>query len=283
MAHSEQRVELLHTAHMLETDALFGVDFVPRYGRAAATPNSELEDLAEELDGADFQINSRQSTPTAVVEAKPASPKPSDAAANHPQSADEKSRLLASIRADHDAHCPHCTSVTDYTQTVFGDGNPDARLMFIGEAPGEEEDRTGMPFVGRAGQKLNDIISAMGLKREDVYIANILKARPPGNRTPLQQEVERCAPFLVKQIRAIQPDVIVTLGGPATKFLLQTERGITSIRGIWGQYVDDDLVIPVMPTFHPAYLLRAYTVENRQKVWSDMQAVLEKLKELRNG
>jgi DNA polymerase len=149
--------------------------------------------------------------------------------------------------------------------------------MFIGEAPGEEEDRTGRPFVGRAGQKLDEIIAAMKMRREQVYIANILKSRPPNNRTPLLPEVEACAPFLREQIRIIRPAVIVALGGPAAKMLLQTDTGITRLRGQWGTYADGDLRIPVMPTFHPAYLLRNYTRDTRQKMWSDMQAVLERL------
>jgi DNA polymerase len=150
--------------------------------------------------------------------------------------------------------------------------------MFIGEAPGEEEDRTGRPFVGRAGQKLNEIIKAMGFAREDVYIANVLKSRPPENRTPLEHEVEACAPFLAEQVRIIQPRVIVALGGPASKFLLRTETGITRLRGVWGAYRAGDIEVPVMPTFHPAYLLRNYTVDTRQKVWADMQAVLQVLR-----
>lgn len=149
--------------------------------------------------------------------------------------------------------------------------------MFIGEAPGEEEDRTGRPFVGRAGQKLDEIIKAMGMRREEVYIANVLKSRPPQNRTPLLHEVEACAPFLREQIRVISPWVIVALGGPATKMLLQTETGIMRLRGQWGTYADGDVRIAVMPTFHPAYLLRNYTPDTRRKMWSDMQAVVQRL------
>lgn len=188
-----------------------------------------------------------------------------------------KQERLALLQAHHDANCPHCTCSTTHNRTVFGEGNPDAQIMFIGEAPGEEEDRTGRPFVGRAGQKLDDIIRAMGLARADVYIANILKCRPPNNRTPLQPEVDACSPFLTEQIRVIRPSVIVALGGPAAKMLLQTETGITRLRGCWGQYNAGDLCVPVMPTYHPAYVLRNYTVKTRQEVWSDMQAVLHRL------
>lgn len=158
--------------------------------------------------------------------------------------------------------------------------------MFIGEAPGETEDRLGRPFVGRAGEKLDQIIAAMGLSRADVYIANVLKSRPPENRTPLRHEIEGCGPFLRRQIEIIRPRAIVTLGGPATQLLLGVEVGITRLRGIWAEYAlevsaaggsAETLVVPVMPTFHPAYLLRNYTPQVRRQVWEDMQKVLERL------
>ena len=188
-----------------------------------------------------------------------------------------KIEALENLRVEHEASCPHCTTATGHTQIVFGEGNPDADVMFIGEAPGAEEDRTGRPFVGRAGQKLDDMITAMGIRREDVYIANILKSRPPDNRTPLAGEVAGCSPFLIEQIRIIEPSVIVTLGNPATKFILQTEIGITKTRGTWGLYQDGELSIDVMPTYHPAYLLRQYTRENRQRVWSDLKKVMDRI------
>lgn len=186
---------------------------------------------------------------------------------------------LDALRRRHDEECPHCSVATGHTRMVFGEGRADADLMFVGEAPGEQEDRTGRPFVGRAGQKLDEIIAAMGLRREDVYIANVLKSRPPNNRTPTLDEVAGCAPYLVEQIRIIQPKVIVTLGGPATKLLLETKEGITRLRGSWAVFDDGTREIPVMPTFHPAYLLRNYTRETRARVWSDMQAVMARLAE----
>jgi uracil-DNA glycosylase family 4 len=190
---------------------------------------------------------------------------------------DQKPAALEALRARHDAECPHCTTATFHTRTVFGEGAADAEIMFIGEAPGQEEDRTGRPFVGRAGAKLDDMIKAMGLARSEVYIANILKSRPPGNRTPLPAEVDGCSPYLAQQIRIIRPAVIVGLGGPAVKWLLQTTEGITRLRGTWSAYGDGALVIPVMPTFHPAYLLRNYTLETRGRVWSDIKAVMKKV------
>lgn len=188
-----------------------------------------------------------------------------------------KAEQLAALRERHDRECPHCTTATAHTQTVFGEGSPDAAIMFVGEAPGEQEDRTGRPFVGRAGQKLEDMIRAMGFAREEVYIANVLKSRPPDNRTPLRPEVEACGPYLVEQVRIIRPQAIVALGGPATKLLLETEEGITRLRGIWATYRAGELEIPVMPTFHPAYLLRNYTPEVRKQVWSDLTQVLERV------
>ncbi len=204
--------------------------------------------------------------------------------------AEERMEALEALRERHSRECPHCTTVTYHTNLVFGEGSPEAPLVFVGEAPGETEDHMGRPFVGRAGQKLDEMIRAIGLQRSDVYIANVLKSRPPENRTPLQHEVERCGPYLVEQLRILQPRVIVTLGGPATKLLLATELGITRLRGVWASFRSsraptddasspaDAMEIPVMPTFHPAYLLRNYTPETRRQVWSDLQAVLARLR-----
>jgi DNA polymerase len=191
---------------------------------------------------------------------------------------EKKAGAMEALRARHDAECPHCTTATAHTRTVFGEGDADAELMFIGEAPGEEEDRTGRPFVGRAGRKLDEMIEAMKMQREQVYIANILKSRPPGNRTPLPGEVDGCSPFLAEQVRIIRPTVIVGLGGPAVKWLLRTTEGITRLRGTWGVYCDGSVTIDVMPTFHPAYLLRNYTLDTRRRVWSDMRAVMARLR-----
>lgn len=148
--------------------------------------------------------------------------------------------------------CRLCQLCQTRTNIVFGTGNPHARVMFVGEAPGKNEDLQGEPFVGRAGENLNGILSLAGLVREDVYIANVLKCRPPQNRNPLADEVLACSPFLREQIRSVWPDVIVTLGNPATHFVLKTEIGITKLRGRFhqmGHFV-------VMPTFHPAAALR---------------------------
>jgi len=172
--------------------------------------------------------------------------------------------------------CHRCGLCEGRKNIVFGEGNPDANLMFIGEGPGEQEDLTGRPFVGRAGEMLTDMIEkGLGISRSDVYICNIVKCRPPRNRTPLANEVSTCKPFLDGQIEAVQPRVIVTLGKPAASLLLEREVAITRIRGTWQQYRD----IPLMPTLHPAFVLRKYTAENRRNVWEDLKLALAKSRE----
>lgn len=163
------------------------------------------------------------------------------------------------------------------TNLVFGEGDPDAKLMFIGEGPGAEEDRTGRPFVGPAGELLDKMITAMGLAREQVYIANVVKYRPPGNRTPTPEEAAIQGPYLARQVAIIHPTALVALGGAAAKYALQTTTGITRLRGQWSQFAHTDPTLPIMPTFHPAYLLRSYTPDNRKKVWADLQAVLQRI------
>jgi len=181
---------------------------------------------------------------------------------------------LAEIRANL-GECTRCRLHETRTNIVFGVGSPRARLMFIGEGPGADEDAQGEPFVGRAGRKLDQMIAAIGFARKDVYIANIVKCRPPGNRDPQTDEVGTCTPFLFDQIEAIRPRVIVTLGSPATKTLLDTKVGITRMRGQWHSFRG----VPVRPTFHPAYLLRAYTQENRRKVFDDLIAARARVDE----
>lgn len=163
------------------------------------------------------------------------------------------------------------------TNLVFGEGDPDAALMFIGEGPGEQEDRSGRPFVGPAGELLDKMITAMGLSRDAVYIANVVKYRPPGNRTPTPEEAATQGTTLAQQVAIINPTVLVALGGAAAKYALNTTTGITRLRGTWASFVHTDPQLPIMPTFHPAYLLRSYTPDNRKKVWADLQAVLQKL------
>lgn len=167
--------------------------------------------------------------------------------------------------------CTRCKLHKGRTNIVFGAGNPNADLMFVGEAPGADEDLQGIPFIGRAGQLLTKMIEAMGLTREDIYIANVVKCRPPENRNPDPDEVSTCQPFLKKQIEAINPKVVVALGKFAAQTLLQTEIPITKLRGEFHSYGNTQL----MPTYHPAYLLRNPSM--KKAVWEDLQKVMQVL------
>lgn len=170
------------------------------------------------------------------------------------------------------AKCARCGLAKTRLNVVFGSGSPKASLVFVGEAPGEEEDRQGLPFVGRAGQLLTKIIEAMGLRREDVYIANILKCRPPNNRAPLPDEIVACADNVRRQLEIINPKVICTLGKFASQTLLNTDTPISALRGNFYEYNG----IKVMPTFHPAYLLR--NPPDKKLVWSDMKKIMKELR-----
>jgi len=183
---------------------------------------------------------------------------------------DSRDPSLEAIREDI-GDCLRCKLHEHRKTIVFGEGNPQARLVFVGEGPGAEEDASGRPFVGRAGQLLGKIILAIGLKREDVYIANIVKCRPPGNRTPERDEVDTCEPFLLRQLAFIRPEVIVALGSPAFQCLLRTREPITRARGEWREWNG----IKVMPTFHPAFLLRS--PDKKREVWEDMKKVRDYL------
>ena len=167
--------------------------------------------------------------------------------------------------------CTRCKLHKGRNQIVFGDGNPTARLVFVGEGPGADEDLQGLPFVGRAGKLLTQMIEAMGLQRKDVYICNVVKCRPPENRTPEPDEVETCSPYLIRQIDVINPKVLVCLGAVAAKTLLETNRGITQFRGQWLEWRGRKL----MATYHPAYLLRNPNAKG--EVWKDLQKVMAEL------
>lgn len=239
------------------TSKLLGVDIMP-IGKARPERAVQSERAAE--------------TPAArAVEAPKASASPKSS----------KTERLAELRERYERESVVAKSIEGWNSIVFSDGSPDAALMFIGEAPGADEDASGVPFVGRAGQKLTEMISAMQLDRaaegsRGVYIANVLKVRPPNNRTPTPEEAMQDGPFLEEQIRIVEPRVIVTLGKPAANYLLRTSDSMGSLRGTWHEFDG----IPVMPTYHPAYLLRAYTPENRRRVWSDLQQAMMKLREL---
>tara|TARA_R110000751_G_scaffold8041_3_gene32583 strand:- start:95921 stop:96823 length:903 start_codon:yes stop_codon:yes gene_type:complete len=164
-------------------------------------------------------------------------------------------------------------------QTVFADGNPQADIMFVGEAPGGDEDRQGIPFVGRAGQMLDKMLSAIRLDRSQVYITNMIPWRPPGNRTPTPLEIELCRPFIERHIQLVNPKVLVLLGNVSTKALLGTNRGILSFRGTWSEYnLNSDTIILSMPTLHPAYLLR--NPAQKKQAWADFLSIRKRLDEL---
>lgn len=175
---------------------------------------------------------------------------------------------LLKIQADLGADCTRCKLHRGRTKLVFGDGNPKAELVFVGEGPGRDEDQQGLPFVGRAGKLLTQMIDAMGLQRKDVYICNVVKCRPPENRAPEKDEVETCSPFLLRQLDAIAPKVIVCLGSIAAQTLLETNRGISHFRGEWMEFRGTKL----MATYHPAYLLRNPSAKG--EVWKDLQKVM---------
>jgi DNA polymerase len=171
--------------------------------------------------------------------------------------------------------CRRCKLGTTRKNIVFGSGNPKARLVFVGEGPGADEDEKGEPFVGDAGRMLTRIITAMGIKREDVYICNVVKCRPPGNRNPESDEIEACSPFLLRQIKSIKPEAIVALGKFAAQTLLETKEPISKLRGRFRDFHG----IPLMPTYHPSYLLRTGgNSDSFWDVWGDMTQVLQLLK-----
>lgn len=299
-------------AQHARTSALLGVDFVPvfRSGVDDASPGASAGSIATLAPERPVRVEAPESGPpesgpsesgpsesgrsgsrsVASVQASPPAwsgveeVRVSDEA---PRTREEAQRQLDALRARYEADAPHQHFVTDFNRIVFGEGDPQARLMFVGEAPGADEDRTGRPFVGRAGQLLEKMILAMGLTREQVYICNVLKTRPPNNQTPTIEEARRCAPYLREQIRIVSPEVIVTLGLPASRLLLETTASMREMRGRWREYPprgefesgEDDSVarIPVMPTYHPAFLLRSYTPENRAKVWADLRLVMDRL------
>ncbi|MFI4854238.1 MAG: uracil-DNA glycosylase [Phycisphaerales bacterium JB065] len=254
------------------TSRLLGVEVMPIAPRSVTdatpvehTPPSQAQPAAQPP---------AQASPD-KPKTKPQAPAPSAATTS------SKVERLAELRERYERESIVAKNMPGWNKIVFSDGSPDAALMFIGEAPGADEDASGIPFVGRAGQKLTEMITAMHLDRaaegpRGVYIANILKVRPPNNRTPTPEEAAQDGIFLEEQIRIVQPRVIVTLGKPAANYLLRTSDSMGSLRGIWHNFEG----IPVMPTYHPAYLLRAYTPENRRRVWSDLQQAMAKLREL---
>ncbi len=286
MSHAPDTALVRAVRQNAATLSLLGVDFMPvRLRDEVDVPASTIEPKPAPLVPA-----------LPAAEPKSASPRAAAAGAQpqHPvgagRSRERSQQLLDALRARYEREAPHKAFVTDHHNIVFGEGDPCARLMFVGEAPGAEEDRVGRPFVGRSGQLLEKMIGAMGLARSDVYIANVLKTRPPDNATPTTDECAACAPFLYEQILIVRPEAIVTLGLPASRTLLNSMDSMSSLRGRWHQFrppaslrvsaaadLEPDWSVPLMPTYHPAFLLRSYTAENRGKVWADLQQVMERL------
>jgi DNA polymerase len=198
---------------------------------------------------------------------------PSAVADEGPGAGAAAAQRLAVVR-DELGDCTRCKLAPKRTNIVFGVGSPEAAVVFVGEAPGADEDRTGEPFVGAAGQLLTKMIEAMGLSRDEVYICNILKCRPPGNRNPEPDEIAECEPFLKRQLAAIRPRMIVALGKFAAQCLLRSDAPISRLRGQWKAYEG----IPLMPTYHPAFLLRTPTA--KREVWNDLQQVMGELDRL---
>jgi len=248
----------------LETDLILGADAAPLYPPAAAA--ARPRPLPGQ--GAASPVRPARRSDIQALQAISA------------ETLAERQRALKELDENHVRGCMKCSLSRTRRKTVFGQGHAAARLVFVGEAPGAEEDAQGLAFVGRAGQLLTRMVEAMGLTRDEVYICNILKCRPPNNRDPAPDEVSACWPYLDEQLRIIQPEVIVALGKPAAQTLLRTTVGIGQLRGHWHEYfVSGSPMIgpatPLMPTYHPAYLLR--NPADKVKAWNDLKMVMARL------
>jgi uracil-DNA glycosylase len=224
----------------------------------------------------------RKSAPQAVAPAPQASQLtiPGAAAFEDARALAASANTIAELRAALDGFTG-CNLRHSAKTLVFADGNPEADVMFIGEAPGREEDLQGAPFVGRAGQLLDRMLGAIGLSRETAYITNMIPWRPPGNRTPAPHEIELCRPFIERHVALAAPKIVVMLGNVASKSLLGTDKGILSLRGTWMEYTAGEMLIPALPTLHPAYLLR--NPAQKRLVWADLLSLQERMEQLGSG
>jgi DNA polymerase len=238
---------------------------------AASAPNGVPSEILKSIPQPDRRPTSSQ--PALTQEDAPISPrKPTSSPPHIPAAipAADRAAALQLIREDI-GDCTRCALHSGRNKLVFGDGSPSARLMFVGEGPGADEDAQGLPFVGKAGQLLNNMITAMGLKREEVYIANVVKCRPPGNRTPEPEEANTCSPFLFRQIDVVRPQVLVALGATAATYLLGQRQPLAGLRGRVHAFRGMQLIV----TYHPAYLLR--DPRQKKEAWADLQIAMREL------
>ena len=259
-------------------DALLGEESVDRFAEIESLPPPERGRSIREADRVGVGANNPTRS-TLHVDHPPLSgegkslPAP-DAAAMEARAAAKGAQTLDELRAILERF-DGCALKATATRLVFADGNPQARVMLVGEAPGRDEDIEGLPFVGRSGKLLDRMLAAIGLDRSSVYIANIVPWRPPGNRTPTPQESQICLPFILRQIELADPDVLVCLGGPSAQTLLGVKDGITKTRGRWFTFNAGKRDIPAMPTFHPAFLLRSPL--QKRFAWRDFLAIKKAL------
>ena len=242
-------------------------------------PDNRLADdapLPQELATEAPRVERTLPPPAARPAPAPTVAPPPEAAMMSAREAASTARSLDELRALLEGF-DGCALKFTASRLVFADGNPQARLMFVGEAPGRDEDIAGLPFVGRSGQLLDRMIGAIGLDRASVYIANIIPWRPPGNRTPTPQETQICLPFIRRQIELVNPDVLVCLGNPSSQGILETKEGIMRTRGRWRDYDTGTRTIQAVPTFHPAYLLRSPVY--KKLAWQDFRAIKAALAE----
>jgi DNA polymerase len=246
----------------LQYQQYLGIQELPQVSAQAIQPLKETPSVGTPLEKTSLAFNllADTSSPATVAQDKPSSP----------LSRTERVQAMEALRAIA-LPCTRCRLHQNRTQVVFGEGNIAAELMFVGEAPGMDEDLQGRPFVGKAGQLLTRMIAAIKMKREDVYIANIIKCRPPNNRNPEREEIAQCEPYLIQQIELVRPKIICALGTFAAQTLLQTDEKISRLRGRFHLYQG----IKVMPTYHPAFLLR--NPEYKRAVWQDLQQIQREL------
>jgi len=255
----QQRRRVARTVRQsLETDALLGLSEVPISKQAVQALRSSR-------------------SPSSKPAGKTPPTKPPSIVGPDNQAKAERLKALAQQHAD---GCEKCHLAQSRNKVVFGQGAADTNLVFVGEAPGAEEDKQGLAFVGRAGQLLTRMVEAMGLTRDQVYICNVLKCRPPGNRTPSADEIAACSPMLLQQLQIIEPKVIVALGAPASQTLLETKEAIGRLRGRFHDFYPSGTPligepVKLMPTYHPAYLLR--NPPDKRKAWEDLQLVMAEL------